>query len=313
MEVSEGIDDGRAVDDQSTDVDVKAAAKALESIVKADPSRKWSSPCLLTFGTVSWRPDACGKGNAVLHVALLTELPKYVARRLRAAHVGGYRVHVAITTVALFQTDWVKLLVEIDAELFIIDDFERRARFKRRHILAAIADLQIPVSPTFRAALGTIALENIESGNSQEKGRRLEALLAFLFSQVSDFRVVLRNHRNKSQEIDLTIQIDNFSGRVWFTPGKPLVLVEAKNRKEKTDQPAFSVLVTKIRTKRQAVRIGFLVSPTGFTADLEKESLRYSESELCIVLIDGKRLKELVLSPDLDGDLERLVIQTLMD
>jgi hypothetical protein len=52
---------------------------------------------------------------------------------------------------------------------------------------------------------------------------------------------------------------------------------------------------------------------SGFTADLEKESLRYSESELCIVLIDDDCLEKLLASDDLDGELESLVIAALMD
>lgn len=313
MAVADELQDVGDLGDGSSDVDAGAATATLETIAKADGQRKWSAPPVLVLGSTSWTPHAVGRGKAVLHVALLSALPRYVVKRLHAAHAEGYKVHVAITTGALYEENWVELLVAVDAQVYVIDDFDKKARFKRRHVMAAMADLQVPVAPALRARLGDLVLRSLDVGTAQEKGRRLEALLAFLFSQVSDFRVVLRNHRNKSQEIDLTVQIDNFSGRVWLTPGKPLILVEAKNRKSKTDQPAFSILVTKIRTKRQAVRIGFLVSTSGFTADLEKESLRYSEADFCIVLIDGDALRQLLLSDDLDRDLERMVIEAMMD
>ena len=308
----DGADDRHLRDDEApVDVDAVAAEGVIASITAHDRRRKWEPAVTLNLGAVSWRPSAIGKSSAVLHVALLDTLPRFLIRRVSAAHAAGHRIHVALTTAALFQPSWIQFLTEVDAEVYVIDDFERGGRYKRRHVLAAIADLQVPVSPADRAGVGGIALQRLSAGTAQEKGRRLEALLAFLFSQVSDFRVVLRNHRNKSQEIDLVLQIDNFSQRVWH--GKPLVLVEAKNRATKADQPTFSVLVTKIRTKRQSVKLGFLVSTTGFTADLERESLRYSESDLCIVLIGPETLRELVESADLDGALEKLVIQALMD
>lgn len=308
------VDDGSVFDENPPlDVDAGAAATVVAAVIAKDRSRKWvpATETLELGSSTSWRPGAIGKGPAVLHVALLDTLPKFVARRLAAAHAQGYRIHVALTMAALFKPPWAKLLTEVDANVYVVDDFNKRARYKRRHALAAIADLQIPTSPTDRAVIGTIALDQMDAGTAQEKGRRLEALLDFLFSQVSDFRVVLRNHRNKSQEIDLTLQIDNFSQRVWH--GKPLILVEAKNRRTKADQPTFSVLVTKIRTKRQSVKLGFLVSTKGFTADLERESLRYSESDLCVVLIGPDELRELLKADDLDEQLERMVIRSLVE
>lgn len=295
----------------TVDVDANAAEAIVADVMAKDRQRKWAAPALLTLGSTSWRPSAVGNGQNVLHVALLDTLPSFLVRRFVAAHAAGFRLHVALTTAALYQPAWLRLLSEVDAHVYVVDDFDKAARYRRRHVLAAVADLQVPVSPTDRAAIGKIALDRIDAGTAQEKGRRLEALLAFLFSQVSDFRVVLRNHRNKSQEIDLTLQIDNFSRRVWH--GKPLILVEAKNRSTKADQPTFSVLVTKIRTKRQSVKIGILVSTTGFTADLERESLRYSESDLCVVLIGPAELRALFESEDLDDHLERMVIKALMD
>lgn len=309
--VDEDVESNLLGDESAVDVDATATEAIVAAVMAKDRRRKWTAPTLLTLGSTSWRPSAVGKGQAVLHVALLDTLPSFLIRRFLAAHAAGHRLHVALTTAALYKPAWLRLLTEVDAHVYVVDDFDRGARYNRRHVLAAVADLQVPVSPSDRAAIGEIALGQIDAGTAQEKGRRLEALLAFLFSQVSDFRVVLRNHRNKSQEIDLTLQIDNFSRRVW--QGKPLILVEAKNRSAKADQPTFSVLVTKIRTKRQSVKIGILVSTTGFTADLERESLRYSEADLCVVLIGPDKLRALLESNDLDAQLEKMVIEALVD
>jgi len=61
------------------------------------------------------------------------------------------------------------------------------------------------------------------------------------------------------------------------------------------------------------VKLGFLVSTKGFTADLERESLRYSESDLCVVLIGPDELRELLKADDLDEQLERMVIRSLVE
>jgi len=307
----EEAEDDLLLASEPSNVDADAAEGIVAAIVAKDRRRKWADPVVLKFGSASWRPSAVGKGEAVLHVALLETLPRFVERRLLAAHKAGHRVHVGLTTAGLYQFDWLRVLTMVDAMVYVVDDFDKASRYRRRHVLAAVADLQIPVSPDARAALGQIVLDQVGAGNAQEKGRRLEAVLAFLFGQVSDFRVALRNHRNKSQEIDLTLQIDNFSRRVWH--GKPLILVEAKNRAAKADQQTLSVLVTKIRTKRQSVKIGFLVATAGFTSDLERELLRYSESDLCVVLIGPDELRALLLTSDLDEHLEKLVIKALVD
>lgn len=298
----------------STDVDAKVVKQYRDEIIKGDKKRAWKDPTRVELGTRSWVPHAAGEKNSLLHVAALDSLPRYLATRISAAFDAGHHICVGLTTSALFTPEWVELLVSVDADVYVLDDFDKKARFKRRHVLAAMADLQVPVEAEVRAKIGTIALAMLDRGSAQDKGRRLEAILAFLFSQVTDFRVVRRNHRNKTQEIDIILQIHQASHRVWQQPGRPLILVESKNqKKKKADQPMFTIFMGKIRTKRQSARVGFLVSASGFTEDLRIESLRYSESEHCVVLVGPERLEELFAALDLDGVLEQMVIDAFVE
>ena len=308
----DSVEDLPAEQAPAVDVDLTAVADCVEKIQAVDKARKWRSPERLELGETAWTPDAVGKNDAVLQAALAVDLPRYLKSRLRAAHAKGHTVHMAVSAVVLYSSEWLDLLVGVDAFVYVVDDFQERGRFKRRHVLAAIADLQVPVAPDHRRVLGETALRMLGDGSSQDRGRRLEAILAFLFSQVSDFRVVRRNHRNKSQEIDLVLQIDAHSERVWQNQGRPLILVEAKNHKKPIGAAVLAGLTRKIQTKRKMVKIAFLVSVSGVTGDLHIESLRGSTEDHCVVIIGLHELHSLLTESDLDGNLERLVLDAFI-
>jgi hypothetical protein len=120
--------------------------------------------------------------------------------------------------------------------------------------------------------------------SGRREGRRFEVLLAYLLSQVTDFRVVERNLRTATQELDIVLQIDRHSQRAW-QQHVPFMLVEAKNWNDRIPQSVVSALMGKVRTKGQSCKMASLIATGGFTADAKKEELRYSESENRIVMI----------------------------
>ncbi|WP_242086463.1 YraN family protein [Microbacterium lacticum] len=310
---SEVLEPSETLEDAPVDVDTRVADDALRMVIEGDVKRRWRPGIDIDLGAASWRPHAANNAGAVLHVATLEALPRWVARRILGAAASSHAVHVAITLSALYTADWRELLTRADARVYVVDDRDKSMRTKRRHVLAALADLQIPVSPDERRLLGKLALDMMKTGSAQDKGARLEALLAFLFSQVTDYRVVERNYRNSTQEIDIVLQIDSFSTRIWQVPGRPLILVEAKNRSERTDSATFAVLVNKVRTKRKSVKFAFLVAMEGFTEDAKRESLRHSTSNLCVVMLAALDVQALVEADDLDAKLETLVRRALTD
>lgn len=306
--------------DELDDVDVSARpvqASDVEDIVRevsdTDTGAKWLTDVELHLGAKRWRPSAVSEdGKRLLYVGMHDEFPRFAIERLRLAKEAGLAIAIALPIGSLFQPDIIEILVEVDSDVFVIDDYRQERRFKSRHFLAAMADIEVPLAPEIRRTIGTKIWGRIGEGTNHEKGRRLEALLAFVFSQIRDLKVVERNYRNESEEIDLVLQVDNFSPRVWQNPGVPFVLVEAKNRADKATQQMMSALLTKLQTKRGTARIGIMVSLAGFTEDAKLQELRFSTQEICVVMIDRDGLESLLLAEDIDEELETMVRRSLL-
>lgn len=305
------------IQDESSGMPVRASdvESLIDEILATDAPSKWQKNMQLELGTKRWRPSAVAdSGGRMLYVCLQQEVPQFVADRLRLCKESGIAVTVALPIASLFDPDVLGILVEVDADVFVVDDYRKERRYAQRHCLAAIADIEVPVSPKVRQSIALSIWSRIGDGTSQEKGKRLEALLAFVFSQVHDLKVVERNFRNESEEIDLVLQIDNFSTRAWQKPGTPFILVEAKNRADKASQQMMSVLLAKLQTKRGTAKIGILASLAGFTEDAKLQELRYSTStqEICVVMIDRDGLEALLTADDLDEALETIVRRALL-
>ena len=291
--------------------DASEVDRVVGSIKVANRESGWTQSTEIKVGKKRWRPSAVSKsGASILYVSLRGDIPSYVSSRLNQAFSDGLQVCIALPLTALFNPDILELLAKIDASVIVINEI-RTVSLRPLHFMAAMADLGVPVEPQLRVKLATTVWNRIRSGSPQERGKRLEALLAFLFSQVADLRVVERNYRNETQEIDLVLQVDNFSSRIWQRSG-PLMLVEAKNTSEATQQNVVSLLIHKIRTKRGVSRVGLLVSIAGFTDGAEMEELRISESDNCVVLIDEAKLLRLIEAVDLDEVLETLVRRAML-
>ena len=232
--------------------------------------------------------------------------------RLGLAAERGIKPTLALNLATLFKPELVELFVGVDADVIVLDDYVTSRQLDVRSLLVALADIEVPVSPELRRSVAKVVWSRIGDGTPQEKGSRLEALLAFTFAQVRDLKVVERNYRTETEEIDLILQIDNFSSRVWQKPGVPFILVEAKNRADKASQPMVSTLITKLQTKRGTARIAVLVSLGGFTDDARMQELRFSTQDICVVMIDRAQLENMLSADDVDAEFETIVRQALL-
>jgi hypothetical protein len=136
--------------------------------------------------------------------------------------------------------------------------------------------------------------------------------VAFLLGQVADFRIFQRNFRTETGEIDIVLQIDNYSSRCWYEPGVPFIFVESKNTFEPAGQSVISLLIRRLQTSRQRARIGLAFSVGGFTSDAEKEELRLSEGGLCIAFFDSDAIQAFIEAPDPDSFLDSQVANAML-
>lgn len=258
--------------------------------------------------SLRWKPHLIAASPPrVLHVLTSQGMPRYLRRRLLAA-AATHQVLIALPFEALYRSDVLCTLAELDAYVHVVDDEDERPR----HYLAAMADLGVAVEQPLRTSLAAEAWQRRADGTPQQRGRRLEALLAFLLSQVADFRIFQRNLRNASQEIDIVVQVDNASDRCWWTPGVPFILVEAKNRKEATGAPDVSGLIRKIETKRGRSKLGLMFTTSSFTSDARTEEIRLSQSDMCVAMLGPREISDWIASTNGDAYLESHVAQAML-
>lgn len=270
----------------------------------------WQEGDVVDLPSGAWRPQLVSTdGSAVLHVHLATRVRPYLATRLMQATKSGKLVHVALELEALYQEETVRLLNSLDAEVHIIEGETVR---EAQHFLTALTDQSVPVSPAVRTTLGDTGWERRTLGNTYERGRRFEGLLGFLLSQVADFKVKERNLRGETDELDIVVQIDNYSRRCWQKSGAPFVLVEAKNWTKPVDQKEVSAFMTKLQTKRGTARFGCLVGASGFTSAAQTQILKFATQEHIMVLLEPEELQKWIASETSDDFLEDLVRRAML-
>ena len=262
---------------------------------------------------VSWRPDLqrVDKRSA-LHIHVVRDLRPYILRRMRLAKAAGYTVHVALELAALYDEELMKSLGELDAHVHLIEG-ESDVDIKGSHVLGVLADNNVLLSSELRTELGKGAWERRREGTAWIRGRRFEALVSFLLSQIDDFFVKDRNYRTETEELDVVVQARSTNtDRCWAIPGAPFVLVEAKNWEDPVDQREVSTLLTKMKGKRGFVRIGIIVGGAGFTSDAEKQELRFSGEEGVVCLLGPEEIDQWIVAPDGDEYLEQVVRHAIM-
>lgn len=286
--------------------DLKDIDQVIHRVQVAEVDAKWQRNVELDLQTKRWVPSAVSDARRrILHVCLTSAIPRHIAVRMAEAFECGFNLLVVLRLDALYSPEVLHILAKVDADVIVLQE-HRPQDLGSRHFLAAMADLSVPADPITRTQISKDVFARIRSGTAHQKGRRFEALLAFILSQVSDFRVVERNLRTATQELDIVLQIDHHSHRAW-QQNVPYMLVEAKNWSDPIPQTTVTVLMNKIRTKGQSCKMALLISTSGFTVDAKNEELRYSESENRIALIGPADLTSLIEATDLDETLDDLV------
>lgn len=294
-------------------IDSKDVQSTIKQICSTHNETSWEHNIEINLKEKNWRPSAVSKDRRkILYVLLQDEFPRFVKERLRLAVINGFSTTIALPVAFLSKPDISEFLASLDADVLVLNDREYDQQINPQNIITALAEFSVQLSPTARRNIARAAWSRIGIGTAQERGKRLETLLAFIFSQVSGLKVVERNYRTETEEIDLVLRVENFGQRVWQALNVPYILVEAKNRIDKASQQVMSTLLTKLQTKRGTTRLAFLISLAGFTNDAGVQELRYSTQDKCVVMIGKHELELLIDADDLDNTLEKMVRHALM-
>jgi Holliday junction resolvase-like predicted endonuclease len=289
---------------ESEPAGVPEADAIARAIAKVD--KRWKANTALEFDGRRWRPDlvrTVGNQTALLHIHVAERLRSYALQRMRTAYAKKIEVHIALPLRQLYDEALLREIVDVDPLIHIIGEPPVKSPPR---LLACLADRGIAVSQDLRRDLATSGHTiSQQKGVASAKGKRLEALLAFLLSQVDDFRVVERNYRTSTGEIDIVVQQLATTGRLWATLGAPLLLVEAKNRVEPLSQPMVSVFRSKMQTSRGGVRLGIMVAAANVTEDASLHELKFATENLTIAFMTKRELEEWIVAPEPDDWLER--------
>lgn len=259
-----------------------------------------------------WAPEYVRNG-AALAVVVGPMVPSFLQRRLRAAKRSGIRLVCAVDWTAISAKQTLLLLSEVHAEVALIhNDLSVDLPLP---LLKFLGSEEFAVDSEVRKQLVKNGLDACQSADTSDlKGKTLEWLLHFMFSQIQDFRVRSCNYRTASEELDVVIQLTAIDARrCWAHMSAPFLVAEAKNRKDKASQEAVSKLNTIISLKRGACKIGFVVSLSGFTSDARTQVLKLAGSDRVFVLIDKEKLEAWGSADDYDGVLNDIVSEAILD
>lgn len=309
MDDDPAVDDLFAPEDEPAGSDVPDPVDVALAIAKVDT--RWKAGVTVQLGQRQWQPSLlrtkANKPFALLHVHAADRLRSYALERMKFAFDAGIEVHVALPLRKLYDVDLLLQVIEVDPRVHVIDEpLTKKLVEKPPRLLAALADRQITVSAETRKSLARVghAVSQLP-GTNDDKGKRLEALVAFLLSQVDDFVVIERNFRTATGEIDIVVQQRATAGRLWATLGAPLILVEAKNRAEPVSQAMVTVFRAKMQTSRGGVRLGIIVAAATVTEDASLQELKFATENLTIAFITKRELGEWIAATDPDGWLEK--------
>lgn len=286
-------------------------SRVTELIRRRDPD--WERGCPLSLGPdLKWTPHLTRADGAVLTVHLASRIRNYLGQRLKRAALDR-EIHVAMPLEALFDEVLIEDLTAVDAQVHLVDSLSSVQA--PTPVLSKVADLGISLPADRRRAVGRRAWKACreEGLAAHVKGRRLEGLVCFLLSQIEDFRVVERNLRTETEELDAVIQQTRPNGpRCWSQLGVPFIFVEAKNWSSRVSQTEVSVLRVKMQGKRRNVRLALLFAANGHTRDAYNQELRFASDELTIVLIGPDVIAGWIEAEDTSEYLERIVRRAML-
>lgn len=139
-------------------------------------------------------------------------------------------------------------------------------------------------------------LRSISGGDAEQKGKALETFTANMFQLIPGIRVLDRNLRSASEEIDIVL-CNESNHAFWQTNFDNLILVECKN----WNAPVGTQVIRNFHgiLQRKGIKAGFLVAMEGITGSEYRDAMLELRSYLgdrinIVIPIDRKHLQRIV-------------------
>jgi hypothetical protein len=146
-----------------------------------------------------------------------------------------------------------------------------------------------PARGLVRLRQGAVNLTELASvEDPHERGRLLEHVITDMVNASSGLRVVDVRHRNDYEEIDIIVSITQYNP--LLSHWGPLLLIECKNWRNKVGTDPVRAFYTKMTTKKGAVRLGVIVSPSGFTKGVRELSRLFQDA--LVIAIGPEELRQ---------------------
>ena len=142
--------------------------------------------------------------------------------------------------------------------------------------------------------------ELLSVSDSDARGKILEDSVAEIIARSSGLKLIDVRHSNKYEEIDIVALVTR--GSPMLEQWGPIILFECKNWQEKVGTEPVGFLYSKMVTKKNAIRLGVLVSPSGFTEGVDEQIarlptcliLKFGPDELRTLLAGKKDVRDLL-------------------
>jgi Holliday junction resolvase-like predicted endonuclease len=262
---------------------------------------------------IQWRPHIfCPEASLAVHLLFYPNIDSAFLQEFRLAKQKIRNLRVAIVgPVQFVQTSSVLLSADdVEAEFVVLEDQNGSVvPLEYRDALTLVYKMRLNLAQETYRSLAGASLSKALSLAGQAKGRQLESLIAFLFSQIPGFEVLSTNYNTATEEIDVVLRNRRVGG-IFAAYNEPVILVECKNRKNRASKDDYVSFATKIRNRRQSVSVGVFVSMAGYTRDFRLESLRDSKERLVIAKLDREHLTRWT---EITGDTAATFIEQLIE
>lgn len=267
--------------------------------------------------SVPWGPHVYVPGTKqAWHV--LTETPDgdaWLSRmRSAVATVSGLRLGVAGTLDTLKSPHIIKAVDELEcAVLPVVEtDFGYRSLGLRASVADVIYEHRLVLEPLLaRELLERCLTRAAKAQGTYNKGATLELLVALMLSQVTGFEVTDKNILSRNQEVDVHATNRNIAGPLGRGQ---FVLAECKNWKDPVPRKEYNAFASKLRTRHGMAKLGVMVTTSTFESGVYDETLRESERDDVVALLDKDSLPKVWRDwPDVTRGMENAVKNAVYD